>query len=151
MAWLLGHSIADILKIWYNTCQAPHFETSRERFTMATIVTLELFSAVCSSCVWLEWVTEFYTGHSGCPLMWLKCSLVVRWLVPCRTAAISMHIMCTPYNHALVYCVTSFEATMRAHICACVFSCNLPPALLAEWAGSFTCYCSNTGVEQILK
>ena len=24
-------------------------------------------------------------------------------------------------------------------------SCNLPPALLAEWLGSFTCYCGNTG------
>ena len=30
-------------------------------------------------------------------------------------------------------------------------SCNLPPALLAEWPGSFTCYCSNMGVEQIPK
>ena len=26
-----------------------------------------------------------------------------------------------------------------------VFSCNLPPALLAEWPGSFTCYRGNTG------
>ena len=24
-----------------------------------------------------------------------------------------------------------------------MFSCNLPPALLAEWPGSFTCYCSD--------
>ena len=32
----------------------------------------------------------------------------------------------------------------------CVFSCNLPPALLAEWL-SFTQYCGGTGVEQILK
>ena len=28
-----------------------------------------------------------------------------------------------------------------------MFSCNLPPALLAKWPGSLTCYCSNTGVE----
>ena len=28
---------------------------------------------------------------------------------------------------------------------ACVFSCNLPPALLAEYPGSFPCYCGNTG------
>ena len=28
-----------------------------------------------------------------------------------------------------------------------MFSCNLPPALLAEWLGSFTCYCSNMGVD----
>ena len=34
---------------------------------------------------------------------------------------------------------------------ACVFNCNLPPALLAEWPGSFTCYYGNTGVEQIPK
>ena len=31
------------------------------------------------------------------------------------------------------------------------FSCNLPPALLAEWPGFFTCYCGNTGVERIPK
>ena len=30
----------------------------------------------------------------------------------------------------------------------CVFRCNLPPALLAEWLGSFTCHCGNMGVEQ---
>ena len=30
-------------------------------------------------------------------------------------------------------------------------NCNLPPALLAEWPGFFTCYYSNTGVEQIPK
>ena len=29
----------------------------------------------------------------------------------------------------------------------CLFRCNLPPALLAEWPGSFTCHCGNTGVE----
>ena len=30
----------------------------------------------------------------------------------------------------------------------CMFRCNLPPALLAEWPESFTCHCSNTGVER---
>ena len=29
-----------------------------------------------------------------------------------------------------------------------MFRCNLPPALLTEWPGSFTCHCSNRGVEQ---
>ena len=28
---------------------------------------------------------------------------------------------------------------------ACVFRCNLTPAFLAEWPGSFTCHCGNTG------
>ena len=32
----------------------------------------------------------------------------------------------------------------------CVFKCNLPPALLAEWLGSFTYHCGNTGVEWTL-
>ena len=58
---------------------------------------------------------------------------------------------------------------MQSHLHACVFNCNLPPALLAKWSGSVTCYCSNmcvcvcvgggggyrntgtTGVERILK
>ena len=31
----------------------------------------------------------------------------------------------------------------------CVFRCNLPHVLLAQWLGSFTCHCSNTGVERI--
>ena len=30
-------------------------------------------------------------------------------------------------------------------------SCNLPPALLAAYLGSFTCYCANMGVERIPK
>ena len=29
----------------------------------------------------------------------------------------------------------------------CVFRCNLPPALLTEWPGSFTCHCRNMGME----
>ena len=65
--------------------------------------------------------------------------LVVKWLVPCETAAISVHILCTPYNHAPVYSVTTKGA--------CVFSCILPPALSAEWLGSFICFGGNTGVE----
>ena len=37
---------------------------------------------------------------------------------------------------------------MQSHIhkvYTCVFTCNLPPALLAEWLGSFTCDFGNTG------
>ena len=30
----------------------------------------------------------------------------------------------------------------------CLCRCKLPSALLAEWPGSFTCHCSNTGVER---
>ena len=31
-----------------------------------------------------------------------------------------------------------------------MFRCNVPPALLAEWLGSFTCHCSNMGVKWTL-
>ena len=41
--------------------------------------------------------------------------------------AILVHILSTPCN------------------AMCMFSCNLPPALLAEWPGSFMSYCCNTG------
>ena len=30
----------------------------------------------------------------------------------------------------------------------CMFRCNLPSSLLAEWPDSFMCHCGNTGVEQ---
>ena len=39
----------------------------------------------------------------------------------------------------------------KATYVRCVFSWNLPPALLAEWLGSFTCYCGTTGLERIPK
>ena len=69
--------------------------------------------------------------------------LVVAWLVSRETAAISAQVLCTPFNHAPVYSVTSFKATQVSG--ACVFNCNLPAALLAEWSGSFTYYYGNMG------
>ena len=49
-------------------------------------------------------------------------------------------ILYTPYKHAPCHFV-------KSHICKvhASFGCNLPPALLAEWPGSFMCYCSNMG------
>ena len=44
--------------------------------------------------------------------------------------------------HLGAFCV---HHTTMHHVTSCVFSCKLPPALLAEWLGSFTCYCGNTG------
>ena len=68
--------------------------------------------------------------------------------MPRETAAISAQVLCTPFNHASVYSVTSSKARTYG---ACVFSCNLPPALLAaEWPGSFTQYCGNAGLERKL-
>ena len=52
---------------------------------------------------------------------------------------LSQHILCTSHNHAPVYSVTSCKTTYKG---ACVFSCKLLSALLAEWMGSFMCNCN---------
>ena len=69
------------------------------------------------------------------------------WLVPHETADISAQVMCTPYNHASCHFMQSHIRKVYASLA----QCNLPPALLEEWPGSFTCYCGNTGVERIPK
>ena len=62
-------------------------------------------------------------------------------------AAISAHILCTPYNHAPVYTDTWFQNHKnRIHVCSAL---TLPPVLWAERPGSLTCCCGNTGVERI--
>ena len=53
---------------------------------------------------------------------------------------LSQHFLYTLYNHATFCKATYIE-------CMCV--CNLPPALLADWPESFSCYCSNTRLEWI--
>ena len=103
----------------------------------------------CGMWFWMSDCILFFTAlidihGSG---VWQR-GLVVAWLVPRETAAASAHVLYTPYSHKPVYGVTSFKDTSVG--CMCV-SCNLPPALLAEWPGSFTCYCGNTGVERIPK
>ena len=49
--------------------------------------------------------------------------------------------------HQLTMSLNSKPHTYGAY----VFRCNLPLAPLAEWPGSFTCYCGKTGVERIPK
>ena len=48
-------------------------------------------------------------------------------------------------HHTTMHRMTSFHAKPLTRVRACVFSGNLKPALLAEWPGSFTCYCGNMG------
>ena len=68
---------------------------------------------------WL-WLTDWsFTQHVlnvtkvGTAL--LNCC--VTWLVPHWTAAISVQVLCTLYNHAPVYSVTLFKATYTECIC----------------------------------
>ena len=66
-------------------------------------------------------------------------------LVPRESAAVAAHILCTPYNHATLYSVTSFEAT----------SCKVRLAVtchLRFWRNDRDlCYCGNRRVERIPK
>ena len=117
-----------------------------------TMVTIALFSVLeqthCTEFLCdPDWVTVALYSFLEYPFKWLQCCLVVTWLVPCETAAISAHVLCTPYNHAPVYSVTLSEAIYVG----CLFRYNMPLALLAEWQGSFVCYCGNTKVEWIPK
>ena len=57
---------------------------------------------------------------------------------------------CCHFSMFCVHCATTHHVVSlhtKPHMLgACVFSWNLPLALLAKWLGSFTCYCSNMGV-----
>ena len=64
------------------------------------------------------------------------------WLVPHETAAISAHVLCTPYNHAPCH-------FLQSHTCK-VYACLAVACHLHFWQndrGSFTCYCSNMWAE----
>ena len=51
--------------------------------------------------------------------------LVVTWLVPCETAAVSVHYLCTSYNCAPVYSVTFTESQIcKVYVCSAV-TCHL--------------------------
>ena len=78
---------------------------------------------------WIAFYSTFLNIHGSGVLTALA------WLV-LHTAAIWGQSVYT----ILLSCVTSCKAM---HV-RCM-SCNLPPALLAEWPGSFMCCCSNTG------
>ena len=85
---------------------------------------------------WIAFYSTFLTIH------WSGVLTVLAWLVPHDTATISA---CSVYT--IQPCTMSLHA--KPHMFR--FSCNLPPALLAELPWSFTCYCGNTGVERIPK
>ena len=50
-------------------------------------------------------------------------------------------------NYAWTACIVS-PIWLLWDLGVCMFRCNLPPALLAEWPGSFMCHCGNMGVER---
>ena len=57
-----------------------------------------------------------------------------------------------------IYTIHQFTVSppSKSHACiikygVCVFSCNLPSAVWAEWPGSFTCYYGNAGLYRYRK
>ena len=109
------------------------------------IAYIALFSALLSRLTALAWGSTWVTSFIA-RFLNIHRSGALAWLVSHETATVSAQILCTPYNHVPCH-------FMQSHIRngVCVFRCNLPSALLAEWPGSFTCYCGNTEVELIPK
>ena len=62
------------------------------------------------------------------------------------------HVKLLPSRHKFcVHHATMHQFTVSLYFKlqmynACVLSCDLAPARLAEWQGCFTCYCGNTGM-----
>ena len=86
------------------------------------------------------------TGHFCC---WsLLCSTVLHSWADSLHLHVILHEWLAFYSTflntrwALTWLVPHETADV---LCACLFSCKLSPALLAEWPGSFMCYCSNGG------
>ena len=89
-----------------------------------------LYAAVLSNSALVacdsKWVTvAFYSMFLSNRRSGVPTALIVTLLVPLETAVVSVHVLCTPYNHAPVSLLWQF---MQSHIDACVFSCILPPA-----------------------
>ena len=142
------HDITTVIIIIFfyfmNTCWVPHLEMSPKHFTMTTIMQSSL--RLHSSHVWLSvashiafWIfTKVVTTLFGCYMagtMWSWCHL--------SASSVDNHTSMHQFTVSLY---------LKPHTQdACVLIWNLPPALLAEWLGSFRCYCGNTGVERILK
>ena len=126
-----------------NTCWAAYLQMSPKHFTMTTTVLLSLrlhashmwlWISDCSftQCILSEWLSlhnVFWMSDciftqcilNICTVCLQRC-LAVTWLVPSETAAISAHVLCTPYNHASIYSVTLFKATYTWD--QCVFRTN---------------------------
>ena len=78
-----------------------------------------------------QWLSE---------LRWLWPNVL--WQFACELVSILVPTLCPDSSK-----VSPLWLCLAEGVCA--LRCNLPPALLAEWPGSFTCHCSDTGVERV--
>ena len=79
-----------------------------------------------------QWLSE---------LRWLWLS--VPWRVACELISWQVSTLCL---HSSI--VSPFQLRWVKGVCMCRCNLPVPPALLAEWPGSFTCHCGNTRVER---
>ena len=56
--------------------------------------------------------------HKFLLLLLLQRCLVCYMRMPREAAAVSVHVLCSPYSHALVYSATLFKATHAGWMCA---------------------------------
>ena len=102
------------------------------------------YRAILCICTLVVCDSEWATVALHCAL-WISTKVVTmlfswymagaKWNCCCLSA-------CSVYTMQLCTSLLHLKPHMWG---ACVFNCNLPPALLAEWQGSSTYYCSNTG------
>ena len=118
-----------------------------DRFYMALFSALEQTHCAFVACK-SEWVTvALYSAFSiSTEVVCLHRCLVVTWLVPRETAAVSARSVYT------IQPCTMTRHFMQSHVCmvhTCLaVTCHLHFGQNAL-PGSFTCYCGNTGVERI--
>ena len=100
--------------------------------------------SLCSHVILHEWIA-FYSAFLNIHRSGVLTALA--WPVPQESAAResqSRRVLRTPYKHAPCHFMQSH--IRKVYACLAV-TCYL--RFLAEWPGSFTCYCGNTGVELI--
>ena len=71
-------------------------------------------------------LTDTVIARFGYPPKW--CTYSASWSLHGRhvkLAAVSAHVLCTPYDHAPVYSVTSCETTFVGCICVIAATCHL--------------------------
>ena len=89
---------------------------------------------------WLAFYTRFWIST--------EVAYLQRWHGWCHMKLLpSRRVLCTPYTHAPCH----FRQSHIRELGVWVFLCNQPPVLWAEWPGSVTYCCGNTGLERIPK
>ena len=86
-------------------------------FWIASKVTVALHSAFwIASKVTVALHSAFWIASKVTVALHSAFCLFVTWLVPRETAAVSAHVLCTPYNHAPVYSVTIRSHMRRVYV-----------------------------------